>query len=65
MSISPARTILQVSLIDDECRKLGPQLLWQPSDEPIDLAAGLRAIARGYSAFFRHDRGLGLHRLII
>lgn len=56
---------LLVTLIDDECRRLGPQALWQPSDEPIDLEASLRAIAHSYTAFFLHDRGLGLHRLIM
>lgn len=56
---------LLITLVDDECRKLGPQTLWEPHDGPIDLATTLRAIARSYTAFFLDDRGLGLHRLVM
>lgn len=56
---------LLITLVDDECRQLGPQALWEPHDGPIDLVPALRAIARRYTAFFLHDRGLGLHRLIM
>jgi len=56
---------LLIKLVEDECRKLGPQALWEPHDGPIDLEATLRAIARSYTAFFLDDRGLGLHRLIV
>lgn len=56
---------LLITLVDDECRKLGPQALWEPHDGPIDLVPTLRAIARSYTAFFLHDRGLGLHRLVV
>lgn len=56
---------LLTTLIDDECRRLGPQMLWQPSEARIDLIASLRSIARSYTAFFLDDRGLGLHRLIM
>lgn len=56
---------LLITLVDDECRKIGPRALWQPHDGPIDLEATLRAMARSYTAFFLDDRGLGLHRLIM
>ncbi|ABD86750.1 TetR/AcrR family transcriptional regulator [Rhodopseudomonas palustris] len=55
---------LLLALVDDECRRLGPQTLWQP-DGAIDVERDLQAIARGYTAFFLHDRGRGLHRLVI
>jgi AcrR family transcriptional regulator len=56
---------LLLTLVDDECRRLGPQTLWQPDARPIELEPGLRAIARGYTAFFLDDRGLKLHRLVM
>jgi len=56
---------LLLKLINDECGRLGPQALWKPHEGPIDLEAELLSIARGYTAFFLHDRGLDLHRLIM
>jgi len=56
---------LLLALVDDECRRLGPQALWQADAAPIDLEPSLRAIARSYTAFFLDDRGLELHRLVM
>lgn len=56
---------LLVTLIDCECRRLGPQALWQPKEGPLDLEQALRSIAQSYTAFFLDDRGLGVHRLIM
>lgn len=56
---------LLVTLVDEECRRLGPQALWQPQDGPLDLEQALSAIAESYTAFFLDDRGLGMHRLIM
>ena len=56
---------LLVTLVDEECRRLGPQALWQPQDGTLDLEQALRAIAQSYTAFFLDDRGLGVHRLIM
>lgn len=56
---------LLARLVDDECARMEPDALWTPHDGPIDLEAELLAIARRYTAFFLHDRGLDLHRLIM
>jgi AcrR family transcriptional regulator len=56
---------LLIQLVDDACGKLGPQVLWQAQDGPIDLEPALRRIARSYTAFFLDRRGLGLHRLVM
>jgi AcrR family transcriptional regulator len=56
---------LLLALVDDECRHLGPQMLWTPNGAPIDLERDLRKIARGFASFFLNDRGLALHRLVM
>lgn len=53
------------TLVDDECRRVGPQFLWVPQEGPIDVEAALRGIARAFTAFFLHDEGLALNRLIV
>jgi TetR/AcrR family transcriptional regulator, mexJK operon transcriptional repressor len=56
---------LLVALVDDECRRFGPQTLWEPHEGPIDVRKELRGIARGFLAFFLDGRGLAMHRLIM
>uniref|UniRef100_E6VF69 Regulatory protein TetR n=2 Tax=Rhodopseudomonas palustris TaxID=1076 RepID=E6VF69_RHOPX len=60
-----SKDALLSALVDDECRSIGPQMLWQPDGRPIELEPALRAIARDYTAFFLDDRGLKLHRLVM
>lgn len=60
-----SKDALLLALVDDECRNFGPQMLWQPDGQPIELEPALRAIARGYTSFFLDDRGLKLHRLVM
>lgn len=56
---------LLLALIEDECRRSGPKVLWRPSDAPIDLKKGLRAIAKTYLEAFLDNQGLAVHRLIM
>lgn len=56
---------LLAALIDDECRRFGPQVLWEAAGGPIDVEKGLRAIAQSYLSFFLDRTGLAMHRLIM
>ncbi len=56
---------LLLALVDDECRRFGPQALWQPTEGPIDLKKGLLAIARTFVGAFLDKNGLAMHRLIM
>ena len=60
-----SKDALLLALVDDECRRLGPQALWQSDGRPIALEQTLRAIALSYTAFFLDNRGLDLHRLVM
>ncbi|UTD30647.1 TetR family transcriptional regulator [Bradyrhizobium sp. WD16] len=60
-----SKAALLKALVDDECRRVRPQSLWVPQEGPIDVEATLRRIARTFTAFFLHDEGLALNRLIV
>jgi TetR/AcrR family transcriptional repressor of mexJK operon len=56
---------LLLALVDDECRRCGPQVLWTPKDGPLDLKRDLRAIGTTFLRAFFDREGLALHRLIM
>lgn len=56
---------LLLALVNDECKRYGPQTLWRNRGGRIDLRRDLHAIGTTFLAAFLDPRGLAVHRLIM